>query len=193
VRGNFQATLAAEVTANRAKIVSAPRVTAINNLTAEIASQTSRPVVLTDTQIGIGGQVGIQQRLIFINTSVALTVTPTINNDDTVTVLMQPQFQTQDQGTDATLGAGQISSNIVRTVANVRDGQTIALGGLRVKNSTVGGSKIPLLSDIPLIGGLFRSRTRLENDDDLIIFLTARIVRRQGDEAAVVGADLPAQ
>ena len=189
VRGNFQATLAAELSANRAKIVSAPRVTAINNLTASIVSQTSRPVVLTNTAVGIGGQVGVEQDLIFIDTQVSLTVTPTINNDDTVTVLMQPQFESQGVGTAATLGVGVVSSNQVDTVANVRDGDTIALGGLRVKNSQVSGSKIPLLSEIPLIGGLFRSRNASAVDDDLIIFLTARIIRRVGDEGAIAGAD----
>jgi type II secretory pathway component GspD/PulD (secretin) len=190
VRGNFQATLNALMTKNRAKLITAPRVTAINNLTAELFSDTQSPLILT-TAISTGGNnqggqgTAQGQNLIYITTSVGLTVTPTINNDDTITVLMEPtlEAQTPVEGIDAP----RITSNSVRTIANVRDGDVIALGGLKNKNISRGGSRIPLLGDIPLIGKLFRSRSASDQESELIIFLRATIIRRAGDDEVIPG------
>ena len=187
VRGNFQAKLTALLTKNRAKIITAPRVTAINNLTASLVSSESRPIILT-TAVQGGGLNGGQaqgQNLIYITTSIGLTVTPTINNDDTVTVLMQPQLQSQTILAD--IAAPLVTSQAVQTIANVRDGDTIALGGLRANTISRGGARVPLLGDLPLIGKLFRSRNAIDNQSELIIFLTARIIRRAGDDDAVPG------
>lgn len=184
VRGNFQATLQALIRQDRAKIVNSPRVTAINNLTATLFSSTTTPVILTSSQGGIGGQVGQSQNLIGITTSIGLTVTPTINNDDTITVVMQPVVSTQNP---TALGVPQVFTQTVQTVANVKDGDTIALGGLRTKAINRGGARVPVLSNIPLIGQFFRSRSVNEQEGELIIFLTARIIRRLDETEAVPG------
>ncbi|MDF2441788.1 MAG: ral secretion pathway protein, partial [Abditibacteriota bacterium] len=186
VRGNFQATLNSLIRQDRAKIVNSPRVTAINNLTASLQSMTQTPVILTTAQQGggIGGGVAQGQNLIFINTSIGITVTPTINNDDTITVVMQPNVSTQRP---TSLGVPQVFQQTVQTVANVKDGDTIALGGLRTKAISRGGARIPILSDIPFLGKLFRSSNVSEEDGELIIFLTARIIRRLDETEAVPG------
>ena len=183
VRGNFQARLNALISNNRAKVITAPRVTAINNLTATLVSRERRPLILTSVSQNIGGQQAQQQQLLFITSTTGLTVTPTINGDDTVTVLMQPQVQSQG----GTTGLGNQSERSLETVANVRDGDTIALGGLKVVNNQANYTKIPLLGDIPFIGGLFRTKVVAEAQSELIIFLTARIVRRAGDDNLVPG------
>lgn len=183
VRGNFQARLNALVANNRAKVITAPRVTAINNLTASLESNQSRPLILTSVSQNIGGQQAQAQQLLFITTRVGLTVTPTINGDDTITVAMAPEISTQDGST----GLGNITVRRVRTIANVRDGDTIVLGGLKQLTNNRSNFRVPLLADIPLIGGLFRSRNINETETELVVFLTARIVRRAGDDTIVAG------
>ena len=183
VRGNFSARLNALIANNRAKVITAPRVTAINNLTASLTSNEVRRLILTSTNNGLGGQTGVQQNLLNINSTTSLFVTPTINGDDTITVLMQPTVTTND-------GAGALAtqtSRSLQTVANVRDGDTIALGGLKAVSNGREEFKVPLLGDIPIIGGLFRSKTVTENESELIIFLKARIIRRAGDTVNVPG------
>lgn len=191
VGANFSATLTALLNRNRAKVITAPRVTAINNLTAELISQTSSPLILTVTNNIVNNNTTTQavtQRLIYITTNIGLTVTPTINNDDTVTVLMQPELESQTPaGLLGNPSIPLITSQRVRTTANVRDGETIALGGLRSAQTSRGQNKIPLLGDLPLVGVFFRSRNVTDNDSELIIFLTARIVRRAGDDDVVPG------
>lgn len=112
-----------------------------------------------------------------------ITLTPTINGDDTITVLMNL----------ATLPEN-INSAGLTTIANLRDGDTIALTGLKssafpsaTKNFKVPllgdiplmGSttkqKVPLLSDIPMIGHLFRTK-KPEDERAVLVFVTARIV-----------------
>lgn len=184
VRGNFQATLTSLISNNRAKLITAPRILAINNLTASLFTTQSTPVILNTVSQNIGGQQAVGQNLIFISTSIGLTVTPTINNDDTITVLMQPELGTQTGGSGGVPG---VLNQRLETIANVHDGDTIALGGLKSSNVSRNTGKIPVLSNIPLIGGLFRSRSDITLDNDLIIFLTARIVRRLGDDDVVPG------
>ncbi|HEX8551118.1 MAG TPA: hypothetical protein VF681_06125 [Abditibacteriaceae bacterium] len=179
VRNNFRATLNALQNQGKSKTVAAPRVTAINNLTASLFSTSATPFILESASSGIGGQVGTQQNLIYITTSVGLSVTPTINNDDTVTVVMQPQVQTQAPPTGELPPA--ITSQTINTIANVRDGDTIALGGLRTKAITTSSSGVPILRNIPLLGKLFESNNKSELETELIIFLTARIIRRIDD------------
>lgn len=182
-RGNFQARLNALIADNRAKLITAPRVTAINNLTATLVSTERRPLILTSVSQNIGGQQAQNQRLIFVSTTVGLTVTPTINGDDTITVALQPEVSNQDGST----GLGNITQRRLLTIANVRDGDTIVLGGLKRLTTSRQNFKVPLLGDIPLIGGLFRSKTVSDTESELIIFLTAKIVRRVGDDVAVPG------
>lgn len=117
-----------------------------------------------------------------------LTLTPTINGDDTITVLMDI----------ATLPA-TINPSGLTTVANLRDGQTIALTGLQssafpretnapplpmldkipLMNSTT-PSPVPMLSDIPINGKLFRSK-KIEDERAVLLLVTARVVR-DGDK-----------
>lgn len=188
VRGNFQASLSALQSASRGKVISAPRVTAINNLTASISQVTTTPIAIPVTNVVTTGNNAVAQQgvnIFLLSTSVSLEVTPTINNDDTITVRLFPVVTTQ--GNPGPTGIGTFIFSNVDTIANVRDGETIALGGLKINNNSLGGSRVPLLGDIPLIGKLFRSRNAIQNDQELIIFVTARIVRRAGESNAVAG------
>jgi len=201
--GSFQATLKALVSNKKARIVNSPRVTTLNNLTATLFSSTSTPIVLSSTTSGIGGQVGSQQNAFFLTTSIGLVVTPTINNDDTITVFLTPQVQVQTPVQTTTTGGSSnnnssnnsstassipsFTSQYLTTVATVKDGDTIVLGGLRTKNVSYTENDIPILSKIPIIGGLFKSKQKNDNDDELVIFLTARILHRTDDLAPLPG------
>jgi type II secretory pathway component GspD/PulD (secretin) len=61
-------------------------------------------------------------------------------------------------------------------VARVRNGETIVLGGLTDKNDNTSVSRVPLLSDLPIIGQFFRSSQRTKRNSDLLIFVTPRVV-----------------
>jgi general secretion pathway protein D len=69
------------------------------------------------------------------------------------------------------------STSNVTTTVTVPDGSTIILGGLTKLNQTKGGSKVPLLGDLPLVGGLFRSVSNSDEASKLYIFVKANVLR----------------
>lgn len=203
----YQAQISFLTSNGRARIINSPRVTTMNNLSANLQSTQITPIILTSQTEGIGGQVGEQQNAFFLSTSIGIQVTPTINNDDTITVFLTPFVQTQvptpsliqgsqsgDDDDDDDDSGGSSSPNIptvlaqqLTTVANVKDNDVIVLGGLRTRTESIVRSRIPILSRLPLIGRLFRSTNRTDVDRELIIFLTARILRRTNDVVPIPG------
>ena len=189
------------------RIINSPRITTMNNLSASLQSQQITPILLTSATEGIGGAVGSTQQAFFLTTSVGLQVTPTINNDDTITVFMTPFVQSQvptpglttgststdttgDDDTTSSSGGSSIPTVLAQsltTVANVKDNDVIVLGGLRTRTESVVNSRIPILSRLPLIGRLFRSTNKTDIDRELVIFLTARIQRRTEDVTPIQG------
>ena len=65
----------------------------------------------------------------------------------------------------------------INTVVTVPNARTIILGGLLKLNQSKGGTKVPLLGDIPLLGGLFRSTSNSARDSKLYVFVKANILR----------------
>ena len=62
----------------------------------------------------------------------------------------------------------------------VEDGGTLILGGIYHEENSEGVSKVPLLGDIPVVGNLFKSKTRSDKKTELLIFITPRIVDNIG-------------
>ena len=176
VRGDFQKKLDEMVEAGTAKVVSTQPQNIVNNNSLAISLR-SGPIDNTGAnqyQMPAAPAEG---------TDTVLTLTPTINGDDTITVLMNV----------ATLPATNESSGLT-SIFNLRDGQTLALTGLKssafprektapipmldkipLLNSTPQQS-VPLLSDIPINGKLFRSK-KIEDERAVLLLVTARIVR----------------
>ena len=175
-RNNFRALLGALEAKNQARRVTAPRVTAINNTLATIGTLVSTPFRTTTTTTPFTGQVITNTQQNYVTTFTGLSVTPTINGDDTVTFRLKPQLSAQDPSADGQ--APTITTQNVDTLVNVKDGDTIVLGGLRTKVLTNTESGVPILSKIPVLGKLFRGTSKVAADGDLIVFVTARIVRR---------------
>ena len=107
---------------------------------------------------------------------ISLTITPNISEGDLL--LLQVELDRTDflQRPDTSVPPDTTASNI-NTIVTVPDGRTIILGGLLKLNQTKGGTKVPLLGDIPLLGGLFRSTSNTDNESRLYVFLKANILR----------------
>jgi type IV pilus assembly protein PilQ len=73
-------------------------------------------------------------------------------------------------------GIPTITKRNANTELVVNDGETVVLGGILTKNEGISESGIPFLSDIPLLGWLFRKKSKFENQAELMIFITPTIV-----------------
>ena len=84
-----------------------------------------------------------------------------------------------------------ISTREASTEVLVRDGQTIVIGGLRDLQRDRSQSGVPVLSGIPIVGGLFGTTRRSSTATELYLFLTPRILRTDEDAANVTSPRLP--
>jgi general secretion pathway protein D len=117
------------------------------------------------------------------NAGITLTIQPNISEGDLLLLIVKLERTDFLKRADLTKPPDTTSANIDTTVT-VPDGKTIILGGMLKLNQSKGGNKVPLLGDIPLVGGLFRSTSNSADDSKLYVFVKANILR---PEAALSG------
>jgi type IV pilus assembly protein PilQ len=175
-----------------AKLLANPRVLVLDNETANF--EIVREVPYRELR-----QVAREDPITytaFKNVGVRLKVTPHIARDGMIRLHIVPEFGvlvSQDAiGVQAgtvrnelgipiadnrlVLGVPTVDTRRADTTAMIKDGQTIVIGGLRKRETTKDISKVPVLGDLPLVGGLFKSETESVEINELVIFITSRIV-----------------
>ena len=151
------------------KVVSTPKVQTQTGEQASIQSGFQIPVQTT---------VNNTTSVLYINATLRLDVTPQITNEGTV--IMDVSIQKREPAVGINIAGGQnipLTTRDAKTRLMVRDGGTAVIGGIFKITSNDGQSMIPGLWKIPILGNLFRSRTQTESTDELMIFITPRIIR----------------
>ncbi|MDO4640903.1 MAG: type IV pilus secretin PilQ family protein [Neisseria sp.] len=165
--------LQAKQAQNRAKTLSNPRVLTQDRKEAVIESGTEIPY----TSETSSGATDVE----FKKAVLGLRVTPQITPDGQIIMDIKINKDSVNQSCGGSNGEPCIDTNNLETRAMVEDGGTLVLGGIYEENNANGVSKVPLLGDIPLLGNLFKSRTRSEDRSELLIFITPRIMDYQGN------------
>ncbi len=184
----IDATLRAAASKGDVQIVSRPVLLASNNTEARLLVGSQRPFVQVSrslpTETPTRDQV-VQYR----DVGTRLTIRPTINQDGYVSLVVQQEVNAATS--EVQFDAPVISTREAVTQVLVRDGQTIVLGGLRDQQRERTQSGIPILSGIPLIGGLFGSADRRKTETELYLFLTPRILKTDADADSATAPRLP--
>jgi type II secretory pathway component GspD/PulD (secretin) len=172
---NAQLNLAASK--GEARILSRPVVLAQNNQEAEILLGSQQPFIqVSQTQVGAVAQNQVVQ---YQDVGTKLSVTPTISADGYI------QLDVTQEVSEATgqvsFNAPVISTRSVKTRLMARDTQTVVLGGLSSIEKDRNSEGIPILSSLPLIGGLFGQTSRTTTGTEFFVFLTPRILRTDDD------------
>ncbi len=151
------------------KVVSTPKVQTQTGEQASIQSGYQIPVQTT---------VNNTTTVLYINATLRLDVTPNITTEGTITMDIQIQKREPAVGINIA-GGGNIplTTRDAKTRLMVKDGGTAVIGGIFKLTSNDGQSMIPGLWKIPIIGNLFRDRSIEEDTDELMIFITPRIIR----------------
>ncbi len=111
----------------------------------------------------------------FKDVGIRLKVTPHTAAGGMIKLHITPEFGILvGQNAD---GAPTVDTRRADTIAMIKDGQTVVIGGLRKRETVKAISKTPLLGDLPLLGGLFKSQTESVQVNELVVFITSRIVR----------------
>lgn len=176
--GNLTANLRAELTTDTGKVVNAPIISTLNNTAATLSVGRQIPFYQSVTTVGNTGPPVTSSQVTYIDASTQLNILPQINGDNSITLIMQPQVQntagfvTGPNGEQAPI----INQQTLSTARRVANGETIVVGGFIQKNDSSGGSRVPILGDLPIIGGLFRSRFNLNQDTETLIFITPTVI-----------------
>jgi general secretion pathway protein D len=182
------ATLTAAANHGDVEIISRPVLLASNNTEAHILIGSQQPFVQVSRSLPTDTP-SRDQVVQYEPVGTKLTVRPTINDDGYVSLTIQQEVSSAT--TQVAFDAPVISTREAATQVLVKDGQTIVLGGLRDQehDKTQGG--VPFLSSIPLLGGLFGSASRTNNQTEFYLFLTPRILRTDADADSVTTPRLP--
>ena len=161
---------------NLSDIEAAPSVTVADNQPARLQVGERTPIRVIDAAAG-GGAAGFPQATInFEDTGIILEVTPHVTAGDLVLMTLHAERSAADA---AATDIGLIfRTQNMDTRILVRDGETVVMGGLTVTEHSEVRSGIPLLMDLPLLGGLFRTTSVTDIQRDLIILVTPNIVRQ---------------
>jgi type IV pilus assembly protein PilQ len=169
---DIDAQLRAEEEITEARLLANPRIMVIDNETATFNIVTEHPYIERTISEGT-----TTETVKFKNVGVNLEVTPKITRDGMLRLHVMPEFNVfVERVTLQSSNVPVVDTRKVDTIALIKDGQTVVLGGMRKKDVSKEVNKIPLLGDLPLIGGLFRFEGEDTAVTELVVFITPRII-----------------
>ena len=152
-----------------ARVISAPRVQTQDNVAAEIQS---------GVQIPFQTRINFTTTISYVDATLRLSVTPQITEAGTVIMDIALQKTDPQPGLVIEGAAGTpLSTRQARTKLMVRDGGTAVIGGIYETTENRAQTRMPFLHQIPVLGALFRTHNINNEFDELLIFITPRIVR----------------
>jgi len=151
------------------KIVSAPKITTLDNQKAKIAQGVSIPISVVSAA-GVNTQ--------FVEAKLELEVSPHITQEGSILLDIKVNKNEPDFSRTGARGDPTILKKEAQTQVLVRDGDTTVIGGIYTRKTSDTFSGIPVLSQIPVLGWFFRNTKKNDERTELLIFITPRIVNR---------------
>jgi general secretion pathway protein D len=195
--GRFSAAIKAAATLGRLKVLTSPHLLASNSKEAKIQIGTSEPI-LTNTYTSTGTATTttptgfVEGTIEYKDIGTILSVTPRISDGGLVTLELSIEESSLDSreigrkdtsgvvggvaSASSTFSVPAFNKTTAKTVLSIKDGQTIAIGGLIRNNKDVSQQGVPILSKIPVIGFFFGKNKRAYDRRELILLLTPHII-----------------
>ncbi|MGC2197508.1 MAG: type IV pilus secretin PilQ [Terriglobales bacterium] len=151
------------------KILSRPRVVTQNNIQALVRQGVRVPIV---TQAQLGGPPTVS----YVDAFLRLTVVPQITSEGTIFLNVDVENTTPDFGRTVQ-GNPTLITQQATTQVLVTDGGTVVIGGVIQTNNSMNVAQVPVLGNIPALGNLFKRRTVTTSNQELIFFITPRIIQ----------------
>ena len=151
------------------KVLSRPRVVTQNNIQALVKQGVRVPIV---TQAQLGGPPTVT----YVDAFLRLTVTPQITSENTIFLNVDVENTTPNFGQEVQ-GNPELITQQATTQVLVTDGGTVVIGGVIQTQNSINISQVPLLGNIPILGNLFKHTTVNTSNQELIFFITPRIIQ----------------
>jgi type IV pilus assembly protein PilQ len=168
----YEATLNALMTQNKANVLAKPKITTINGKEAEINIGSQIPIPKSTTT----GNGVTEQSVEYKDVGIKLKYTPRINPDGYITAKIRTEVNAVADF-NSVIRAYTFTQRSAETQVRLKDGETMVIGGLIDKQEQKNFRKVPLLGDIPILGALFRNHNNSKSENEIVIFLTAHIVK----------------
>ncbi len=152
------------------KVLSRPRVVTQNNIQAVVKQGVKIPIMTA-------ASVGAPPTTTYVDAFLRLTVTPQITSEGTIFLNVDVENTLPDFGHENLQGNPTLITQQATTQVLVTDGGTVVIGGVIQTQNTLAVTQVPLLGDIPYLGNLFKHRTVQTSNQELIFFITPRIVQ----------------
>jgi general secretion pathway protein D len=169
-------------------ILSAPKLSVLNNQKAMLQVGDQVPVVTQTSQSTSAPDAPVVNTVEMRDTGVILEVTPRVNENGNIILEVMQEVSEVAKTTSSGIDSPTIQQRKLHTVVATRDGYTVALGGLIRGTSNTGDTGIPILKDLPILGEAFKDNTHDTRRTELIVLLVPHVMRNQGETQAVVEA-----
>ncbi len=174
---NAQAVLNALTEITDVRVISSPQLMVLDNQTARLQVGDQVPIA-TQSAVSVGDpDAPIVNSIEFKDTGVILTVTPRVNAGGLVTMEVLQEVSDVTETTTSALNSPTIQQRSIESTVAVQSGDTVALGGLIQDRDEESVSGLPLLSDIPVLGNLFKTTNKAKRRTELLVLITPRVVR----------------
>ena len=168
---SFTAQVNLAIANGRGRVLADPRITTLSGRTASIRAGDT--ISILTTTAGNAGTIATTQVQSF-QTGVTLDITPLVDADGGITVALHPVVNNLI-GTNNNVP--EISTRDTQTTVHLQDNETLVIGGLIQEAETRTTTKIPVLSDLPLLGRVFRNEQVNNSRNELVIVVTPHIVK----------------
>jgi type IV pilus secretin PilQ/predicted competence protein len=152
------------------KVLSRPRVVTQNNIQAVVKQGVKIPIMTSST-------IGTPATATYVDAFLRLTVTPQITSEGTIFLNVDVENTLPNFGQEDSNGNPELITQQATTQVLVTDGGTVVIGGVIQTQNTLSIQQVPVLGDIPYIGNLFKHRSVVTSNQELIFFITPRIVQ----------------
>lgn len=188
-QGNIQSILDALDSVTDVRVISSPQVLVLDNRTAELQVGDQVPVSTQQSVSNTDPAAPTVNSVELRDTGVVLRVTPRVNASGVVNLEIEQEESSAVQTTSSNIDSPTIQQRKLRSTVVVNSGETVALGGLIRDTQEDGVTGIPLLSSIPILGGLFSATSEKGTRTELLILIRPRVIRNL-EEARAVTRDL---
>jgi general secretion pathway protein D len=189
-KGQYELLMNALVQNSQINIISTPNFTVVENEQAEISVGSDVPVIASETAISTGqvGNLYPIRSVQYINTGIILKVKAAILTDNKISLEISQEVSEALENKTSDISSPEILKRTIKTTLIVNEGEIAFIGGLFQKKLSTGGSGIPVLSRIPLLGSLFKNEKKQIKKTELVVFINSKTIRKNNDMKEIVEA-----
>ncbi|MEI9997223.1 MAG: type II secretion system secretin GspD [Rhizomicrobium sp.] len=158
------------------EVLSSPQIMVLNNHQAQLQVGDQVPIATSQGQAIVGNNSPVINTIEYRATGIILKVTPRVNQGGMVTMDISQEVSDVASTDTSSLDSPTITQRKIDSTIAVHDNETVALGGLIKDTRSRGSSGLPYLSEIPVLGGLFGTKSHEHDRTELIVLITPHVV-----------------